>query len=465
MMRLMAPQREHAVCHTAKRVVMRTCGCSRPEGDENLTIAQGLRGRFLFSLTAPRRFDPAGMRHYTRPGPRHNARNDDPGLGGVRAAEYSRHLMVIDAIDVYWVRIPLAFVWKTSYADQHVTDTILVRMQSGPHHAWGESCPPYIPSYSSEHTLGTFHTVREHMAPRIVGRDLRTAQDLLDRIDFVKGNQFARAALEIAWWVLEAKRHGVPLHVALGGKGDAVAVGADFGIQDSLDILMSKIQGAIDAGFPRIKLKFRPGWDLDMVAAVRSTFPDFTFHVDCNAAYTLADVELFRALDRYRLAMIEQPLADDGMSLVSHAELQKRIATPVCIDESGHSLAHVRAAIALGSCKVVNIKMARVGGLAASRAIQALCAEHGIPCWVGGMLESAIGGAICVELATLPNFTYPADIFPSSYFYAHDLGKPEIVLSGRGEVATSRVPGIAQEPDPDLLARWTVEHASFRAKA
>src|SRR5439155_698754 len=168
-----------------------------------------------------------------------------------------------------------------------------------------------------------------------------------------------RAALEIAWWVLEAKRHGVPLHVALGGKGDAVAVGADFGIQDSLDILMSQIQGAIDAGFPRIKLKFRPGWDLDMVAAVRSTFPDFTFHVDCNAAYTLADVELFRALDRYRLAMIEQPLADDGMSLVSHAELQKRIATPVCIDESGHSLAHVRAAIALGSCKVVNIKMAR----------------------------------------------------------------------------------------------------------
>jgi O-succinylbenzoate synthase len=372
--------------------------------------------------------------------------------------------MVIDAIDVYWVRIPLAFVWKTSYADQHVTDTIVVRMEGGGQHAWGESCPPYIPAYSAEHTLATFHTIREHMAPRIVGQTIRTAQDLLDRVDFVKGNQFARAALEIAWWVLEAKRQGVPLHVALGGKGEAVAVGADFGIQDSLDILMSKIQGAIDAGFPRIKLKFRPGWDLDMVAAVRSTFPRFTFHVDCNAAYTLADAELFRALDQYRLAMIEQPLADDGMSLVSHAELQRRIATPVCIDESGHSLAHVRAAITLGACRVVNIKMARVGGLAASRAIQALCAEHGIPCWVGGMLESAIGGAICVELATLPNFTYPADIFPSSYFYDNDLGKPEIVLSGRGEVATSRVPGIAQEPDPDLLARWTVEHASFRAE-
>jgi O-succinylbenzoate synthase len=370
---------------------------------------------------------------------------------------------MIEAIDLYWVRIPLAFVWRTSYADQHFTDTVLVRMESEGHHAWGESCPPFIPAYSSEHTLATFHTVREHLAKRIVGQDIRTSRDLLDRIGFVKGNQFARAALEITWWVLEAKRRGVPLHVALGGTGDHVSVGADFGIQESLDILMAKIQTAIDQGFPRIKLKFRPGWDLDMVDAVRSTFPSFTFHVDCNAAYTPADIDLFRKLDRYRLAMIEQPLADDGMSLVNHAELQSRIDTPVCLDESVHSLAHAEAAIRLASCKVVNIKMARVGGLTASREIQALCAQHGIPCWVGGMLESAVGGAICAELATLPNFTYPADIFPSSYFYERDLGKPEIVLSGRGEIATSRVPGIPQEPDPDLLARWTVDRASVRA--
>jgi o-succinylbenzoate synthase len=371
--------------------------------------------------------------------------------------------MVIEKIDVYWARVPLAFVWKTSYGDQHHTDTILVRMEGGGHHAWGEGCPPYIPSYSAEHTLATFHTLREHMASRLVGQDVGSAQDLLDRLDFVKGNQFARAALEIAWWVLEARRRGVPLHVALGGKGDAVAVGADFGVQDSLDVLMQKIQGAIEAGFPRIKLKFRPGWDLDMVAAVRSTFPRFTFHIDCNAAYTPADTELFRALDRYRLAMIEQPLADDGMSLVNHADLQARLETPICLDESALSLAHVEAAIRLGACRVVNIKMARVGGLEASRRIQALCAEHAIPCWVGGMLETAVGGAICAELATLPNFTYAGDIFPSSYFYENDLGKPEVVLSGPGEVATSRVPGIAQEPDPDLLARWTVAHAAFRA--
>jgi O-succinylbenzoate synthase len=371
--------------------------------------------------------------------------------------------MLIERIDVYWVRVPLAIVWRTSYADQSVTDTLVVRMESEGQHAWGESCPPYIPAYSADHTLATYHTVREHLAPRLIGQDVHTAQALLDRIDFVKGNQFARAALEIAWWVLEAKRQGVPLHVALGGKADTVAVGADFGVQDSLDILMQKIQGAIDQGFPRIKLKFRPGWDLDMVAAVRSTFPKLTFHIDCNAAYSPADTELFRKLDRYQLAMIEQPLADDGMSLVNHADLQARIETPVCLDESALSLTHVEAAIRLGACRVVNVKMARVGGLEASRRIQALCAGHGIPCWIGGMLETAIGGAICAELATLPNFTYPGDIFPSSYFYANDLGKPEIVLTGGGEVATSRVPGIAQAPDPELLARWTVAHASFRA--
>ena len=173
-------------------------------------------------------------------------------------------------------------------------------MEGGGHYAWGESCPPAIPGYSAEHTLGTFHTLREHLAPCIIGQELDSAQDLLDRIAFVKGNQFARAGLEIAWWVLDAKRRGVPLHVALGGVGDRVAVGADFGVQDSIDILLAKIQGAVDQGFPRIKLKFRPGWDLPMVDAVRSAFPRFTFHVDCNAAYTPEDTDLFRKLDRYR---------------------------------------------------------------------------------------------------------------------------------------------------------------------
>ena len=189
--------------------------------------------------------------------------------------------MKIDALDIYWVKLPLAFNFRTSYGDQLYTETMLVRMESAGQYAWGESCPPYVPSYSAEHTTGTFHTLRALMAPRIIGQEIASAQDLLDRLAFIKGNQFARAALEITWWVLDAKRRGLPLHRALGGSRDRVAVGADFGVQDSLDMLMEKIQGAVDAGFPRIKLKFRPGWDLSMVEAVRSTFPDFTFHIDC----------------------------------------------------------------------------------------------------------------------------------------------------------------------------------------
>src|SRR5262249_22148922 len=156
------------------------------------------------------------------------------------------------------------------------------------------------------------------------------------------------------------------------------AVGADFGVQDSLDHLLAKVQGAVDQGFPRVKLKFRPGWDEDMVAAVRSAFPDLTIHIDANAAYTMADADLFRRLDRHRLAMIEQPLADDGLSLLNHAALQRSIDTAICIDESAHGLTEVEAALRLGSCRVVNVKMARVGGLTASRAIQARCADAGV---------------------------------------------------------------------------------------
>jgi L-alanine-DL-glutamate epimerase-like enolase superfamily enzyme len=181
---------------------------------------------------------------------------------------------------------------------------VLVRLQGGGHHAWGESCPPYIPSYSAEHTLATFHAVREHLAPRIIGQEIGSVHDLLSRLDFVK-----------------ATSSRGPRWRSPGGSW----------------------------------LKFRPGWDLDMLAAVRSTFPSFTFHIDCNAAYSPADTELFRTLDRYRLAMIEQPLADDGLSLVNHADLQAKIETPICLDESALSLAHVEAAIRLGACRVINI--------------------------------------------------------------------------------------------------------------
>jgi O-succinylbenzoate synthase len=371
--------------------------------------------------------------------------------------------MRIERLDIYQVNLPLQFSFRTAYGELNASPSILVRMEGEGHYAWGETCTVYEPCYSSEHTIGIFHTVREHFAPRIIGREIESAQDILDRLAIYKGNEFAKACLEIPWWVLDSKRKGVPLHKLLGGKRDRVAVGADFGVQESLDILLSKIQAAIDDGYSRVKLKFRPGWDTNMLDAVRSTFPDFAFHIDCNAAYTLADADLFREVDGYRLAMIEQPLQDDGLSLYDHAELQKMIETPICLDESIHNLIDVQLAVRLGSCRIVNIKVARVGGLSVCLAIHDLCAEHDIPCWIGSMLESGIGGGINIELATLPNFTYPADIFPSQMFFRQEIAVPQVQLSGPAEMAASQVPGIPYEPVLDLLREHTVRHVSFEA--
>ncbi len=368
--------------------------------------------------------------------------------------------MKIARADLYWVKLPLIYPWRTAYGEDWEIHSVLVRMEDeAGAYGWGETTPLYAPTYSPEHTPGVFYTIRDHFAPAVIGQEVETAADLLKRLAVFKGNQFAKAGLETAWWVLDSKRRGLPLHVALGGTKDRVAVGADYGVQDSLDMLIAKIQGAIDQGYPRVKLKFRPGWDLNMLDAVRSTFPSFTFHVDCNSGYTLADADLFRKVDRYRLAMVEQPLQADD--LVDHAALQRMLDTPVCLDESIKGVHDAEVALRLGSCRYVNVKMGRVGGLSVAKAVHDLCAERGVPCWVGGMLESAVGGGICVELATLGNFTYPADIFPSRYFYERDLGAPETVLSGPGEMAASTVPGIPYEPVPELLAERTVLRASF----
>jgi O-succinylbenzoate synthase len=232
-------------------------------------------------------------------------------------------------------------------------------------------------------------------------------------------------------------------------------VGADFGVKDDFATLLRAIDGAVRAGYLRVKLKYRPGWALEMVQAVRSAFPDTVFHVDCNSTYTLADIPMFRELDAYRLAMIEQPLASDD--LVDHAKLQKEISTPICLDESVTSADKARKAIALGSCGWVNIKPGRVGGLTNAVEIHDLCMKAGVPCWVGGMLESSLGAHQCLALATLPNFTYPNDVFPSATYYHEDLSDPPVVLSGASEITASDTPGSGAEPNPRRLQEMSVE--------
>jgi O-succinylbenzoate synthase len=367
--------------------------------------------------------------------------------------------MHIDSIDLYRVAMPLLSPWRTAYGEDAVIESVLVKMTSGALASWGETSPLATPTYSPEWAAGVFSVARTWLAPRLVGREVASASQLQEQLALVKGNYFAKAGLDLAWWDLHARRQGQPLYRLLGGEQATAAVGADFGVMDTIDALLEKVQEAVAAGYPRVKLKFRPGWDLPMVRAVRQAFPDTVLHIDCNSGYRLADAPLFRALDEFHLAMFEQPLAHDD--LLDHAALQKEVRTPVCLDESITSLDKARQALAVGACRYVNLKPGRVGGLTNAVAILDLCRRQGVPCWVGGMLESAVGVAHCIALATLPGCTYPADIFPSSRLYRHDLAEPAIVLSGPGQVRAVEGPGIGTAPVPERLARCTLEHAAI----
>lgn len=367
--------------------------------------------------------------------------------------------MRIEAIELYHVRMPLVSPWRTAYGEDAAAESLLVRMEGGGHEGWGESCPLAAPCYSPEWAGGVFATVAQWMGPAVVGEAIGSGQEMQKALAHFKGNSFAKAALDNAWWDLEARRQGKPLHRLIGAKRDAVPVGADFGVMDSIGELLAAIGRAVEAGFPRVKLKFRPGWDLNMLRAVRQEFPTQKFHIDCNSAYRFDDIELLCRLDDFHLEMIEQPLAYDD--LIDHARLQSTIRTPVCLDESINSVERAEQALDLGSCRYVNIKPGRVGGLTNAIAIHDACQAAGVPCWVGGMLESAIGARLCVALAMLDNFTYPADIFPSARFYREDLGGPPIELTSGvddvPQVSASTEPGVGAAPDPERLQAMTVQ--------
>ncbi len=369
--------------------------------------------------------------------------------------------MKVEAIDVFRVRMPLVRPFRTAFGDDDVIESILVRMRSAGRAGWGEAAPWSTPAYSSECALTAFQVVGRFLAPRLIGREVGSGGELQRLLGPVKGNPFAKAALDQAWWDLHARRAGRPLWQVLGGRRDTIEVGADFGVRESIDELLAAIGSAVSAGYKRIKLKYRPGWELEMVAAVREAFPDETIHVDCNSAYRLDDAEMFRRLDGFDLAMIEQPLAHDD--LIDHAELQRRIRTPICLDESITSPEKARQALRIGACRYVNVKPGRVGGLTQALAVHDLCRDAGVPCWVGGMLESAVGAYHCLALATLENFTYPADVFPSERFYDPDLGDPPLALSGPSRVTALPAAGCGCEPHPDRLAEQTVEHAALEA--
>ena len=361
--------------------------------------------------------------------------------------------MRIDTIEVYYVVLPLIYPWRTAYGEDADIHSVLVRMISGEHEGWGETCPFYAPTYSPETAMSAFFLIKELFAPALVDQNVDSASELLDRLHHFKGNPFAKGGVESAWWMLQAAIEGQPLHRLLGGETHRVDAGADFGVQDSYDILLENMQAAVDRGFKRVKLKVRPGWDLEMLQTVRATFPKLTMHIDCNAGYSLKDLPFFKAVDKLDLAMIEQPLFHTD--LFDHAELQRQINTPICLDESVKSVRDFDLALKLGSCRILNIKYGRVGGLSVSVRLHDMARDAGIPCWVGGMLESGIGTGIGIELATLSNFTYPNDLFESRRFYRQDLTDPEIYLNPDCTFTPSTLPGTPYKPVLDRVTQRT----------
>ena len=317
--------------------------------------------------------------------------------------------MKIDSLSIYRYETKLKQPWITAYGADYTVEQILFCLRSDGLEGWGEASPLNHPTYSPEYSKDVFAVNAELFAPLIIGKDIESGEALQKIFSFVKGHYFAKSGFDLAWWDLASKMAGVPMWKFIGGTNRHPESGADFGFQKSIDELLEKIDRVKDIA-PRIKLKYGPGWGLEVLREVRKAFPKLTFHIDCNSAYTLDDLPMFREIDELGLAMIEQPLANDD--LIDHAELQKAIRTPICLDESLVTPEKARKAIRIGSCKYFNLKTGRLGGITNILKVCALAREAGIPCWIGGMLETGIGRRARLAVASLPEIGYPSDICP-----------------------------------------------------
>jgi O-succinylbenzoate synthase len=347
----------------------------------------------------------------------------------------------IDRLELRLLRLPLVHFFETSFgriSDKHF---ILIRADDGDGESgFGECVADQDPYYSAETNETAWHIITGFVAPRIVGVDFAHPRDVYPALDAIRGHNMAKAAVEMAAWDLFARQRREPLAGVLGGTRERIASGVSIGIQDSLADLAAKVDHELAAGYRRIKIKIKPGWDVEPVAMIRDRFGAIPLMVDANAAYTLDDATHLARLDAFDLMMIEQPLDDDD--IVDHARLQRRIATPICLDESIKSVRLAEEAIAAGACRIINIKPGRVGGFREAIRLHDLCAANGIPVWHGGMLESGIGRAANIHLSALSNFTLPGDVAASKRYFNPDLIDPPIEIAGDGTIGVPSGPGL-----------------------
>lgn len=337
--------------------------------------------------------------------------------------------MKIERIELHHISMPLVHPFETSFGVETNRPAILVAVHGEGITGWGECVTGDRPDYSSETIVTAWHVLNEFLAPGLLGHPIEDPADIFSSPGYrmVRGHNMAKAALENAVWDWVARIRGVPLQTLLGGRKKRVDVGVSIGIQPTLDGLMERVAQFITAGYRRIKVKIKPGWELTPLTEIRRAYPDIKLMADANSAFSLTDLPLFQQMDDLNLLMIEQPLAHDD--IIDHAALQAHLKTPICLDESIHIPGDARLAIHLDACRVINIKVARVGGFTNALAIHNLCAEADIPVWCGGMLETGIGRAANLHLASLPNFKLPADISATDRYYHRDIAEPTFTLN------------------------------------
>ena len=364
--------------------------------------------------------------------------------------------MHISSITIHEIQLDLRQFFETSFARVTCEHFLLLEVNVEGVTGWSECVASEAPSYSSETVKTSLHIIEDFIAPHLFNRDFQHPDEILPLLHHIRGHNMAKAAVEMGCWDAFSRIQGEPLSKTLGGTRAEIVSGVSIGIQDSVEQLLEKINLELEDGYQRIKLKIKPGWDIDVIQKVRQQFPDLPLMVDANCAYSLVDVDLFRAMDEYNLTMIEQPLHYSDMW--DHAKLQEQIDTPICLDESIHSADDARKAIEMGATKIINIKPGRLGGLSSARDVHSVALEHNIPVWCGGMLESGIGRAHNVHLSTLPNFILPGDVADSKRYFVEELIEPTVQVRKNGTIEVPKGPGIGYTVKIDRIKKHRISH-------
>ena len=368
--------------------------------------------------------------------------------------------MRIEAITLRELKIPLVHFFETSFGRTYTRRVLLVTLHGDGLEGWGECVAGENPYYSEEYIDGAWDVIVRYLAPALLGKTLQSGRDVPPLLAQVREHRMAKAALENAAWDAEAQEKSLPLWKLLGGTRREIACGVSIGIQDSHGQLLEKIETELAAGYQRIKIKVKPGWDVEVLEKIRKRWPDILLSCDANSAYTLADEQHLMSFDRFKLLMIEQPLWSDDFYF--HARLQKQLQTALCLDEAIHSARYAEAALELAACRIVNIKVGRVGGFSEALAVHDVAQRFGVPVWCGGMLESGIGRSHNVALSTLPNFTLPGDVSASKRYWKEDIIEAEVEVSAQGTIAIGDKPGRGYEVKKELVEALTVRTETLK---